>query len=40
MLNKRKLITFILIVIGIIGFFMYGIMLGDPLDMRIEASGL
>jgi hypothetical protein len=38
--NKKKLIGWILLTVLIILSLSYGIILGDPLDMRVEASGL
>ena len=38
--RRRKLITYILVVIAVITFLIIGLMLGDPQDMRIEASTL
>jgi len=39
-MNKTKLITYLLLALVVIGFLVWGIFLGDPLDMRVEASGL
>ncbi len=40
MTDKRKLVTYILLIAGAIAFLIYGILLGDPLDILIETSGL
>ena len=40
MSKHRKLITFIFMVVMILASLVYGIFLGDPADMRIEASTL
>ena len=40
MTKHKKLITFIFMVVLILAWLAYGIFLGDPADMRIEASTL
>ena len=40
MSKKQKFLTYIFMVVIIVAFLVYGMLLGDPQDMRIEASGL
>jgi len=40
MSKHRRLIIFIFMVVLILASLAYGIFLGDPADMRVEASGL
>ena len=40
MTNKRKLTFYIIMTVMLLASLLYGIFVGDPQDMRIEASGL
>ncbi len=39
-MNKKRLFVFVLIGLVVTVALVRGIMLGDPADMRMEASGL
>ena len=39
-MNKTRLITYLVIAAVVIVALIRGIILGDPADMRVEASGL
>ncbi len=40
MTKKLKLVTFIVMIVVIVGSLVIGILLGDPQGIRIEGSGL
>jgi hypothetical protein len=39
-MDKKRLIFYLALVLTIVASLVYGIVLGDPPEMRMEASGL
>lgn len=39
-MNKKKLLTYVVIAVVVVIALIRGIVMGDPADMRLEASAL